>query len=322
MRSHWKPIVALLFITPILTELLSGNVPATVFFRPQVFLLLATISYGFPILLLREIAVRRRLGLPGLLALGFVYGIFNEGILAKTFYLATNVPINVFDGYGYTGGIAIPWAIMISTWHALHSMLYPLVAVHYFFPSHRESPWLNWKGVVLLAVPTLVMGTLIFFSQSQDRPPGHPAHFILMVSTGGLLIWIATKLSASPALGGSGTFRMPAFFRGCLAFLALVFVPVILAAVKIPTPLFYGYYGLLLALVSRALARQAYLPMTTVLLFAMGDDSLLALFGLASGMGQMNIEKLVTNVFFLVVFAWLFIRLRKSTGCGPNSHFV
>lgn len=314
MRSHWKPIVALLLITPFLTELLSGNLPAPVFFRPQVFLLLATVSYGFPILLLREFAVRRRLGLPGLLALGFVYGIFNEGILAKTFYLATNVPLNVFDGYGYTGGIAIPWAVTISTWHALHSMLYPVVAVYYFFPSHRESPWLNWKEIILLAMPTVVMGALIFFSQNPDRPPGHLAHFVLMVFTSGLLVWTATKLSSSPALDGSGIFRMPACFWGSLGFLALVFVPVLLAAMKIPTPVFYGYYVLLLALASRARGRQAWLPITTVLLFAMGDDSLLALFGVAGGIGQMNIEKLVTNAIFLVVFAWLFIRLRKSTG--------
>ena len=169
MRSHWKPIVALLFITPFLTELLTGSLPASAFFRPQVFLFLATIGYGFPILLLREFAVRRQLGIFGLLALGFVYGIYNEGILAKTFYLATNVPLNNFDGYGYNYGIAIPWAINISTWHALHSLLYPIVAIYYFFPAHRESPWLNWKGIICLAVPTVVVATLIFFNRSEIR---------------------------------------------------------------------------------------------------------------------------------------------------------
>lgn len=221
MRSHWKPIVALLLLTPFLTELLSGNLSATVFFRPQVFLMLATVAYGFPVLLLREFAVRHRLGIFGLLTLGFVYGIFNEGIIAKTFYLATNVPINNFDGYGYAGGIAIPWAVTISIWHALHALLYPIVAVYYLFPQHRESPWLNWQGTVGLAIPTVLIGTLIFFSHGPDRPAGLLAHFILMVVMSGWLLWIATQLPASPALGGSGSFQRAALFWGGLGFLTL-----------------------------------------------------------------------------------------------------
>jgi len=314
LGAHWKPVAALLLLAPFLTELLSGSLPAPAFFRPQVLLFLTTVGYGFPILLLREFAVRRRLGIFGLVALGFVYGIFNEGIIAKTFYLATNVPIHNFDGYGYTGGIAIPWAITISTWHALHSFLYPIVAIYYFFPSHRESPWLDWKGIVMLAIPTVVMGTLIFFSHGKDRTDGQLPHFILMVVMSGLLVWMVTKLSASPALGGDGTFKLPPILWGCLAFLLLVFVPVLFASVKIPTIVFYGYYALFFVLLSCLLGRDALLPTTTVLLFAMGDDSLLALFGLAGGIGQMNIQKLVTNALFLFVFAWLFIRLRKSTG--------
>src|ERR1039457_6572743 len=221
MRSHWKPIVALLLLTPFLTELLSGSLPAPKFFQPQVFLFLATVGYGFPILLLREFPVRHRLGILGLLALGLVYGIFNEGIIAKTFYLAANVPVRNFDGYGYAGGIAIPWAITISTWHALHSFLYPVVAIYYVFPAHRESPWLNWKGISLLAIPTVVLGTLIFFSQGDDRAAGLPAHFILMAGLSGLLIWLATKLPTAPALDGDGALKVRAVFFGGLVFLLL-----------------------------------------------------------------------------------------------------
>jgi hypothetical protein len=312
VRSHWKPIVALLLVTPFLTELLSGSLPAPKFFQPQLFLFLATVGYGFPILLLREFAVRHRLGILGLLALGLVYGIFNEGVIAKTFYLVANVPVRNFDGYGYAGGIAIPWAVTISIWHALHSFLYPVVAVYYFFPGHRESPWLNWKGIILLAIPTVVLGTLIFFSHGNDRAAGLPAHFILMAGLSGLLIWLATKLPAAPALDGDGALKLSAVFWGGLAFLLLIFVPVLLAGVKFPAMIFYGYYVLTFGWMSWMTGRQASLSTTTVLLFALGDDSLLALVGLAGGIGQMNILKLVTNAFFLAVFIWLFMRLRKA----------
>ena len=100
--------------------------------------------------------------------------IFNQGILAKTFYLAKNVPIPTFDGCGYVGGIAIPWAITISLRHALHSLLHPIFAIYYFFPSHHESPWLNRKGITALTIPTVLFGVLLFFGQQKDRQAGQP----------------------------------------------------------------------------------------------------------------------------------------------------
>lgn len=314
MRSHWKPIFALLLITPFLTELLSGSLPASVFFRPQVFLFLATVGYGFPILLLREFAVRRQIGLAGLFVLGIVYGIFNEGIIAKTFYLAANVPVHNFNGYGNTGGIAVPWAITISIWHALHSLLYPVVAIYYFFPAHRGTPWLNRREIFLLAFPTAVLGMLIFFNHNKDREAGHPAHFILMVLTGEFLVWLSARLPAAPALGDDGRPQIPAIFLGNLGFLALVFVPVLLAGAKVPVLIFCGYHAALVVVIFRLLARWSVLPISTVLFFAVGDDTLLSLFGIGSAIGHGNIQKLVTSIVFLVIFVWLFARIRRSAG--------
>ena len=312
MRAHWKPILALLLITPFLTELLSGSLPAAEFFQPHVILFLSTVGYGFPILLLREFAVRRQLGIAGLFVLGIVYGFFNEGILAKTFYLATNVPINKFDGYGYVGGIAVPWAIMISTWHALHSLLYPILASYYFFPNHRETPWLKGREMVWLAVPTVALGTLIFFHPGQDREAGHFGHFVLMIAAGGLLVWLSTRLPRAPTLNGEGVLRRRTMLWGGVAFLTLVFVPVLMAGAKIPALAFGGYYALLVGFMLRMLRRQTSLPMTTALLFALGDDSLLALLGVVLAVPEGNIEKLITNAAFVGVFVWLIARLRRS----------
>jgi len=77
MRANYKPVLTLLLITPLLTELLSNNMSPQVFFNPVVFLLLTTVVYGFPVLLLREFACQYRLGISGLLCLGLVYGIIN-----------------------------------------------------------------------------------------------------------------------------------------------------------------------------------------------------------------------------------------------------
>ncbi len=74
--KHWKPIITVLTVTPFLTELLSNNLPPSHFFLPHVYFSLATIAYGFPVLLLREFAVRRQCGIPALLCLGLAYGIY------------------------------------------------------------------------------------------------------------------------------------------------------------------------------------------------------------------------------------------------------
>lgn len=312
MRLHWRPIVALLVITPFVTELLSGSLPAPKFFLPPVFLFLATVGYGFPVLLLREFAVRRQLGVAGLFVLGIIYGIFNEGILAKTFYLAKNVPINTFDGYGYVFGIAVPWAIMISIWHALHSFLYPLVAVYYFFPNQRETSWLKSREIIWLAVPTVAVGALIFFTHSMDREAGRWEHFLLMVMVSSLLVWLATLLPSAPKLDENDRLRLRPIFWGAGGFLALLFVPVLLAGAKVPAFIFCGYCALVILFAARKLVQKPVLPTTTVLGFAVGDDFFMALLGIAISIGQGNILKLVTNALFLVVFIWLFVRLRRT----------
>ena len=314
MRSHWKPIVALLLLTPCLTELLSGSLTAPKFFQPPVFLFLATVGYGFPILLLREFAVRRQLGVAGLFVLGIVYGMFNEGILAKTFYLATNVPINTFDGYGYVFGIAVPWAITISVWHTLHAMLYPIVAVYYFFPNQRETPWLKRRKIIWLAVPTAALGTLIFFSHNQDRKAGHWEHFLLMAITSAILMWLATRLPSAPKLGDNERLRWRPIFWGAGGFLALLFLPVLMAGAKVPAVVLCGYCALLIFFALRKLVRRPALPTTAVLGFAIGDDLLMALAGVAIAIGQGNIERLITNGVFILVFGWLIVRLRSCAG--------
>lgn len=311
MRAHWKPILTLLLLAPFLTELLSGNIPASQFFQPQVYLFLATVGYGFPILLLRELAVRRQIGLAGLFLMGLVYGVFNEGILARTFYLATKVPIGTFDGYGYVLGVAIPWAITISIWHALHSFVYPIVAVSYFLPNHRSSPWLSRPAIILLAIPTIAVGMIMFFHPDKDHAAGDPAHFIAMIIMSGLLVWLATRLKSRPVLDDPGTLRTAAIFLGGLAFFAFLFIPVVLAAVKITVPVFYSYNFILVALMLWLIRRRASLPVNNVLLFAIGDDTLMAVAGLAGAVAKQDVQRAITNVAFMVVFTWLWLRLRK-----------
>jgi hypothetical protein len=314
--SRWKPALTLCLIAPILTELLSTNIPPSVFFKPMIFIFLATVGYGFPVLLLREFACRRRMGFAGLICLGLVYGILNEGILAKTFYLVHGVPVNTFDNYGHVLGISVPWALTIGTWHAFHALVYPVLFVYWFFPGQRSQSWIGNKTALCLAVPAVLFNTLIFFKGQEKREPGQLPHFALMLLIMGALIWIATKLPQAPGLADSKSFRLKPVFCGILAFVLLLFVPCFVSGAKVPVLLFYAYFLLVFALIFRWLFRNPVLSLTGCLLFAVGDDLAMVLFGVIGALRHASFQKLVTDAMFAIVFVLFLARLRKE--CLPQ----
>ena len=319
MRKSLKPILALLLITPVLTELLSNNMPPQVFFNPVVFLLLTTVVYGFPVLLLREFACRNRLGISGLLCLGLVYGIINEGIFAKTFYLTVNVPINTFDHYGYIAGISIPWAITVSVWHSLHALWCPIIATYYFFPAHREQRWLTRANVWWLAVPTVAVNMLVFFSHNQAHAPGQVPHLVLMLIGMGLLLWLAIKASRSGQLTGGACFCLKPLAWGVASFLVLLLVPVLLSKGKVAPVLFYGYFAIVFALVAGWLARRPSIPIMTCLLFMIGNNLMTVLIAMPGALRRAGILQLVADGLMVIAFALLLVRLKQDAHIQNDS---
>lgn len=311
MRAHWKPLLTLILIAPLLTELLSNNLPPAVFFSSRAILFLLTVGYGFPLLLLREFACRHRMGVFGLCCLGLVYGIINEGILAKTFYLATGIPLPVFDHYGYVAGVAVPWALTISAWHARHALLYPLLIVYFFFPKHREEPWLTRKMAVALTVLTSFCSMLIFFSRSEKRAPGDLPHFVLMLLCMGGLAWIAVKASASARLEAGVSFRRKSLGWGAVSYFGLLLCPVLLIGAKISPVIFCTYFAVVLVLFLGWLARQRTLSIVHCLNFAVGDEITFLFFGLVEAVHHASVQKLAVDCFFLTGFVLLLARIRS-----------
>jgi len=308
----------LLLITPFLTELLSNNMAPQAFFNPLNFLLLATVVYGFPVLLLREFACRQQLGMAGLLCLGLVYGIINEGIITKTFYLAQGVPVDTFDHYGYVAGISIPRAITISVWHSLHSVLCPILLTYYVFPTQRNQPWLTRAGIWSLGIPTAALDTLFFFSHSADRPPGQLGHYVLMLVCMGLLIWLATKARRSGLLTDGAVFRLKSLSWGVVSFLILLLVPVLLSKGKVDPWIFGAYFAIIITLIILWLNRHPEIPVTTCLLFTVGNNVVSILWVIPSSLAHGRTLQLTANVLMLVAFVWLLARIWKESHLHQN----
>ncbi len=171
--TNKRAVVLFMLIIPFLTELLSGNIPMPTFANPVVFGFLL-VAYSIPALLIRELYIRRQMGLYGLFVLGLAYGVFNEGVAARTI-LQTGEMLSFHD-YS-TLGFNVPWAILIVPWHAFFAIVYPIILVHTLFPEQSKQRWLSHRSMVVLGVAPVILGSLSYFS--TDRFPQTPVVYLL-----------------------------------------------------------------------------------------------------------------------------------------------
>jgi hypothetical protein len=164
-RQVISAAITLILMATILPEMLSGNTPAHVLFTPAPFLFFF-VAYGLTVLLIREFAVRHGIGLAGLFLIGLGYGLINEGLLAKTVFRDTGVPVDVFDGYGFAAGVHWAWSAFILPWHAVASVMLPISFAYMVRPEVAGRPWLGVKAALGLA--TLVGVLITFFHIAED----------------------------------------------------------------------------------------------------------------------------------------------------------
>ena len=87
--------------------------------------------YGTFDLLAREILVRRRARLASALLLGAAYGFINEGVAAGTWYVIHP------QGYIFIGRVDWAWALALTIFHAIISVLAPIAFIEDALPVHQ-----------------------------------------------------------------------------------------------------------------------------------------------------------------------------------------
>ena len=146
MRTETKIVVLLLFLPPMLGELLSGSSPPLSFFSGGfVFLVLL---YGCGTLLIREAKARWNLQW-SVIFLAVAYGIIEEGTMVQSFFNINHVDLGVLSGYGMYFGVQWPWSIALTLYHATVSTLIPIVIVEYLWPEFKTKPVLKRRGTLL-----------------------------------------------------------------------------------------------------------------------------------------------------------------------------
>jgi len=167
----------MMVIPPLMMELLTGNLSIASFFSPVVLLILF-IGYSIPVLLLRELSVKWKLGTEGVFILGIIYGIINEGLGAKTLLSSTGLPTPSFNDYGYFG-INLSFSAYVLVIQSLVSVVIPIRIVHHFFPEIKGQYWLGNITRLIFAALSILGICLIFFSPYPSKV--NPLFFPLFI---------------------------------------------------------------------------------------------------------------------------------------------
>jgi len=212
---HWPALFALLWLSPVAAELLSGSMPPSEFF--PLGLLIVVPWYGFGAILCRELYIRWRSGLAGLFLLGAAFGIFEEGILIKTFFDPHAVDLGVLQQFGWWGGANWPWMLQLTLYHAVFSICLPVLVVASLFPAERDRPWLSRRGILILFGILCAMALLgwFFLSPAGETPPYWPGlqQFLGAVAAMAALVLLAWRLKPRPVVSAF-TRRWPLFLAG------------------------------------------------------------------------------------------------------------
>lgn len=309
--SAFTPAIILILLALVVPEAATGSTPLSNFLNPAIFVILF-IAYGLAVLVIREFFVRMRLGMGGLFLLGLAYGFLNEGLFAKTLLRETGLPMAEYDTYGYSFGVSIAFALAMTLWHAVSSVMFPILAVHALFPAERERSWLSTKVALALTLLILAAGLLLHFDTSNTQFPSgtvaSAAKFLVIMA---LLTAFASRFKARSTPEGPEV-RFGPVWLGVSTFIFLfIGLNVLIAGYKLPLLLYIGVYALGTWFYIRTLRRKHWDSTEGLLLFALGCYLTVVLMGFVLApmlFPGLLIERIVTELLFLVGIVWLIRR--------------
>ncbi len=217
LRRH--PALVLFFIAPIFGELFSGATPLPEFINPITLFILALL-YGNGAILARELTIRWGKDWRRLLLLGMAYGIYEEGLVVRSFFDPQWPDLGNMATYGRVAGVNLVWAVHLTAFHTAISIMSSVAFVEILYPARRAERWVRDKRLWRLVVPGLLLmlpiGKLL---TPYDAPDAWV--FACWLSIAGLLA-IARRLPTPPTPGTSR--RVPSAWRFFFLALAGVFV--------------------------------------------------------------------------------------------------
>jgi hypothetical protein len=312
MKSNFKPILLLVLIAMVLPELLTGSSPISTFLSPS-HLIILFFGYGLPVLLVREIAVRNHFSFGGIFILGFAGGVFSEGFLAKTLIRANELPISQYNDYGYILGVSFPFTVVIGFWHALASLLMPILLVYWLYPENSKRPWFNKKLTIVLTIILLALGSAALLGESVIK--GTPLQLAVLL---GLIVisFLTAKRFTQTAVANEilTNMTLKPVWLGMSLFFTYFLLLIYISGNKFSLILFFIIFFFILWLYYKILKRNGWLTQKNLILFGIGNylqNTILATL-LAFTIPVTLIERVATGVVAIIFLIWLARKIKKS----------
>ncbi|HEX9068972.1 MAG TPA: hypothetical protein VF807_09395 [Ktedonobacterales bacterium] len=198
----WPGVLVLFLLAPLLGEVLSGSTPPVDFITNPINFIFQPLLYGSGAILARELVRRRSLGWWRIILLGAAYGIFEEGLVVTSWFNPYWPDLWKQDhNFGRALGIAWPWAVGLTAYHAIVSITISIVLVETLFPRIAAQPWLNRRGVRLFeiilgavwVVGFIGFGIILAGFQSKGAYHGPPLSYALAIALAAAFVWLGLR---------------------------------------------------------------------------------------------------------------------------------
>ena len=296
MTQRTKALITLLVCPPILTEIVSGNTPVHALLDPRVAVFLF-LAYSWPLLVIRELALRWRVSKLGVFVLGLGYGVLNEGLLAQTLLRAEHVPIGQFDHYVYAGGFNFSWAVVIVPWHALLAVAFPLALIGGLFPSCAEQRWLGSRTMAALAG---TFAAAIIFVAAVRKP--HRQMLACLFAIAACVVASYFLRSETGLRFSNGSRRALPFVYGAAAYPVFLIGSIVMAAGRVVPIAYFATVCLVFAALAWWCYRLRFLTLPAAARLALGTYFAASVFNATGGIAHGSLEHILTGAILAAVF--------------------
>ncbi len=238
MRKSTKAAVLLSLLSPFLAEILGGSTtPVHVLTNPLSFPLI-WMFYGAGVLIVREFWLRWGRNYLSLLILGAAYGIFEEGLVLKSWFNPLWPDLGPLAFYGRVWGINTVWAVWLTIYHSIMSIAAPILILEIVYPELQTDTLMGRKGIIALFAILAIPSFLFYFKLSNYSAP--MPQYILSIFLFLLLLIFAKKCGCSWNIKARHPF-VSGLILATLLFLNFTFLPKLHAP-----PLLSIIFGILL----------------------------------------------------------------------------
>lgn len=166
---RWAAFV-LILLAPACAELTFGAAPLHL---AWLMMPLLVPMYGAGVLLIRELNCRFGGGWPGLLLLGVVYELVEDGIGLQA--LSSSQLYGAAEWGPRVLGINTTYWVAQLGYHLAFSVFIPVLLTDLLFPRHRDRPYLRRGGLVGIAVCAVLGVALVRLAIPTTQDPGYQA---------------------------------------------------------------------------------------------------------------------------------------------------